>query len=192
MTDKDKTKVVRLILRSRPVADENILLPYGTIKKMLETGKPEMLWGFFQQVSEMPPYRKTIHDKEWLKLIVNFVPTTDGPDPKPKFVPESEKACWYPLAKHVHMLREVDGATMTLSRAQADMVWERFVSPDFKLIPSQQFKDFMLDFAEAAGKNLPGLQKDQDFEIEVDYPEMAPDAASGNGQRDEPVPESAA
>jgi len=192
----DKTvKVVQLRLRSRPVEDETINLPYSSVKKILEGGKREELWAFFTRVEEMPIYRETIHDKEWLKLIVNFIPTMENKNGEsvPKYVPESEKACWYPLARRVHMLREIDGGLMTFSRAQAEMIWERFISPDFKLIPSQKFKEFMLDFAEAAGKDMPGLKEGQGFDTEVEYPdEKAPETTGSNGQgQDEPALKSA-
>jgi len=185
-------KVVRVTLRTRTVEDETITLPYPVVKQILETGQPEALWAFFGEVAKMPPYRKTIHDKEWLKLIVNYVPTTENKNGEtiPKHVPESERACWYPLARRVHMLKEIDGGVMQFSRAQAKMIWERFTSPDFKLLPGQQFKEFMLEFADAIGEAMPGIQMDQDFDAEMEYPQE-PGAAGNNGQRDEAVPQTA-
>ena len=116
--------------------------------------------------------KSCIHDKEWLAMIVNYIPVIETQQGRqPKQVSLTDQAPWFKLATRVYDLREVDGAVFTLSHKQADLVWKRLNDKDFQLVNfSPLFQAFVIEFAEAYGKTFETLSDGAEYDEPVVYP----------------------
>ena len=160
---------VRLELKCRK-ADEQIVAPVSFLKELAASGDRDKV---FEWVEKITTIRKDcIHDKAWLAMIVNYVPTLDTPQGRQaKQVPLTDQAPWFKLATRVHDLREVGGAIFTLSHKQADLIWKRLNDKEFQLINfSPLFQAFVLDFAAAYGKTFEALSDGAEYDEPVEYP----------------------
>jgi hypothetical protein len=112
--------------------------------------------------NEMRPFgdgaTPTVHDKEWLETIVNWVPENG----QMKF---TEMAPWLKLASRVAHLDDSHEGPFTLSAAQAELIFNRLKDERFTLrsVPPA-FADFVLEFMAAYGKRLDAISDEMMFE----------------------------
>lgn len=119
----------------------------------------EMLWNEFKPLSAGG---STVHDKEWLEMIVNWVPENG----QLKF---TEMAPWLKLASRVAALDETREGQFTLSAAQADLIFNRLKDDRFTLRGmTTAFADFCLEFMEAYGRRVDTISEEMLFEEEED------------------------
>ncbi|KKL75670.1 hypothetical protein LCGC14_2052560 [marine sediment metagenome] len=120
---------------------------------IIKSGDKEVLWNTFKQLTE----DDTVHDKEWLEMIVNWVPSGG--------LPLTEMSRWLKLAKRVGDLDGRPEGTFTLSEWHVNLIWDRLTNEDFKLsILSPAFAAFLLDFQAVTGKSFE--DGEPDFENE--------------------------
>src|SRR3990167_1925363 len=121
---------VKLVLRCRK-AEEQVVVPVSFFKELAAEGDREKVFGWVEKISSAR--KGCIHDKEWLAMIVNYVPTLETAQGRQaKQVPLTDQAPWFKLATRVHDLKEVDGAVFTLSHKQAELIWKRLNDKDFQ------------------------------------------------------------
>ena len=115
----------------------------------------DSLYEFFKPIRESPA---KIHDKHWLKMIVDFVPMTETGQPSQPLIAKltslTTLAPWLDLALRIsHLTKSSD--SLELSIADIDLIWSRLCSPDFRVekIPTP-FAEFLLDFLTATGKSF--------------------------------------
>lgn len=115
----------------------------------------ETLWNEFKPLSATPP---TVHDKEWLELLVNWSPE----NAQLKF---TELAPWLKLASRVAHLDDKREGEFTLSAAQAELIFNRLKDDRFTLRGmTPAFADFCLEFMEAYGKRVDTISEEMLFE----------------------------
>ena len=101
-----------------------------------------------------------VHDLEWLRAIINWVPEGG--------LSMTEMAKWLKLASRISELKEDRGYTLTLSPFHTELIWNRLTDPGFKLnMMTAQFREFIIEFQEAAGKHFDEEGPDE-IEIEED------------------------
>ena len=154
---------VELYLKKRGQSDVvRVSLEFirGIMNQGEEVGKGK-LWELFEGLKDTAP---PIHDKNWLETLVNWMPSTRDGRPMP--VPLTETYKWFKLIQRIADLDDEREGKFTLSQMQADLLWQRLTSKEFEVtnlpIP---FIEFLLDFQEAFGKQLP------DIEIEAEEKE---------------------
>lgn len=97
----------------------------------------------------------TIHDKNWLLQIVNWVPQGGHP--------LSESAKWFKLAKRVADLDEEKEGSFTLSDYQVNLIWARLISPEYKVVGlPQAFLEFIMELQQASGRHFPEEEPDEE------------------------------
>jgi hypothetical protein len=119
-----------------------------------EVGK-DLLWNELKPLSAATP---TVHDKEWLEIIVNWVPENG----QLKF---TEMAPWLKLASRVAALDDQREGPFTLSSGQADLIFNRLKDERFTLrsLPAA-LADFCLEFMTAYGKRIDAMSDDALFD----------------------------
>ncbi|CAG0948026.1 hypothetical protein ANRL1_04839 [Anaerolineae bacterium] len=117
-----------------------------------ESGKTR-LWDYFSPVSKFP---KTKHDREWLELIVNWMPVNEGATRvEPPVLTETAK--WFSLIAKLNRLDESDQErttvqTVVLNQREVDLIWSRVRDPKFKITEAvnPNFVTFLTEFMAVA------------------------------------------
>jgi hypothetical protein len=139
-----------LNLKKRPTRD-TLALPFMLIKGYVDREDRDGLWKFFEGLSDDD--ETMVHDKHWLELIVNWMPEGGAP--------LAESAKWFKLAGRVAALDPDREGNFTLSDFQAELIWKRLISPNFKMdrLPAP-FVAFVQDFQKASGRHFPEEEPD--------------------------------
>lgn len=138
-----------LNLRKR-VTKGSIQVPFDLVKGIVDKEDKEALFDLVKGVADVEP---TIHDIHWLETIVNWVPEGGAP--------VMQMAKWFKLARRISNLdTDRDEGAFTLSMFETDLIWNRLGDEKFVVdrMP-QQFIEFLVDFAEAAGREFPGSEE---------------------------------
>ena len=133
-----------LKLKLRKVKN-NLLIPVEQIQSILDTKDREKLWETFEGLSKLKP---VIHDKEWLEMIINWIPEHGMP-----FI---ETSRWLKLAVKVSELDDTTETELELSQKHINLIWDRLTSSEFKLRNqlSSAFAEFILEFQDTTKKTL--------------------------------------
>lgn len=125
---------------------KNVLyIPVEQIQSVLDTKNKDKLWETFEGLSKLHP---TIHDKEWLEMIINWMPEQG--------MLFTETARWLKLALLISNVDDSKEAEIELSQKHVNLIWDRLTSPEFKLRNqlSPAFAEFILEFQSATKKTL--------------------------------------
>ena len=147
---------VELYLKKRGQGDTvrvSLKLLQEILNQDESTGK-DRLWEVFGNLEETDT---SVYDKTWLETLVNWMPTTK--DGRPISVPLTEKYKWFRLIRRVANLHDEYEGKFTLSQLQADLLWQRLTDGKFEVFNMPlPFLDFLLDFQDAFGKQLPDIE----------------------------------
>jgi len=158
-----------LNLKLRSVSPQAMTLDMALVKVLrdlpadkVEQGK-ERLW----QVVVSSPADTSVHDKQWLEMICNWVPqgreTQQGREAGA--LPLTEMARWFELARRVNRLDDTKTGKFTLSTSQAELIFKRLCDPRFELTGiSIAWAEFAFEFFTAYGAWPAGHIADDDFD----------------------------
>lgn len=112
--------------------------------------------------TELQPFANgtapTVHDKEWLEMIVNW-------SPEGAALKFTEFAPWLKLASRVARLDETREGQFTLSATQAELIFNRLKDERFTLrAMTPAFAEFCLEFMTAYGKRLDAMSDESLFD----------------------------
>jgi len=145
---------VKLALKKRDNGN-NIILPMDEIRQIFASGDLEAVKNqLYKDLSFIAKLEQGyIHDRIHLAMVCNWVPEGG--------VVLTMMADWLKLARKVNHITD-DNTELNLSRFQADLIWKRLVSNNFKVQRADPtFFDFVLDFMDAIGeKSFPGQSVD--------------------------------
>ena len=141
---------IKLNLKKR-LSRETLSLPLPLIKGLIDREDKDGLWNLFNNLANDD--NVYVHDRNWLELIINWIPEGG--------VPLTESAKWFKLAKRVSALDTDKEGDFTLTPYQNDLIWQRLISPSFKLerLPPA-FVHFVIDYQEASGRHFPEEEPD--------------------------------
>jgi hypothetical protein len=127
----------------------SIQVPFDLVKGIIDREDKDSLFDLLKNIADIEP---TINDIHWLETIINWVPKEGAP--------VMQMAKWFALAKRVSKLEPDREGAFTLSMFETDLVWNRLSDEKFVVerMP-QQFIEFLVDFAEAAGRQFPGSEE---------------------------------
>lgn len=132
-----------LVLKNRKAADDMLSVKMADVLTILQSGDKDGLWNLFNRVVSAA---NTIHDKEWLKMIVNWVPEGG--------LKLTDMARWMPLARRIDKLDETE-QELILSQNTVNMLWDRLNDDNFKLNRMDAaFVGFISEFQEVTGKHF--------------------------------------
>ena len=139
----------KLNLKKRP-ALRTIEVPIPIVKGLVEQDDKDGLFEYFQSIAKQ---EFEVHDKQWLELIVNWVP--EGGHAL------TESAKWFKLANRVAELDVEKEGDFTISPYQVDLIWNRLNNNKFTVerIPTA-FVGFITDFQDATGRHFPEEEPD--------------------------------
>lgn len=153
---------VILNLKNRPQTT-SLQVPVQSIQEALAQGEAEgknTLWNFF---SELNKVELTVHDKNWLEMITNWIAIDEQGQPKP--VSLTKQAKWFKLAERVSALDSDKEGKFTLSQFQADLIWNRLTDEEFTIVRMPiPFISFIMEFQEAIGKQFPDVEIEKEKE----------------------------
>jgi hypothetical protein len=110
-----------------------------------------------QLVKMFEGLQESVHDKNWLEMIVNWSP--------PEGLPMTEMTPWLKLAERVNEVETEGEWTIALSKAQAELIYERLKNPKFKIQGlNPALAAFLLDFYDKIGKHPDDLTEDLMFD----------------------------
>ena len=110
-----------------------------------------------QLVRMFEDLKQEVHDKVWLTMIVNWSPEHG--------ISMLEMVPWLKIAERVAAIDDKESTSFTLSKGQADLIYERLSNADFKLKGlNPALATFVLMFYEAIGKNPDTLNKETLFD----------------------------
>jgi len=113
-----------------------------------------------------------VHDKDWLEMIVNWVPA--GDEKKAGGLSVTEQARWLELAMRVNRLDDNKTGKFTLSASQGDLIFKRLCDARFILTGlSPAWAAFASGFFTAYGHWPEGRNVDDDFDAEFEPDEVA-------------------
>lgn len=139
----------------------SLQVPLQSIQAALDQGEiegKETLWMFFNELSRVEP---TVHDKNWLEMITNWIAVDEQGQPKP--VSLTKQAKWFKLAERVFALDPDKEAKFTLSQFQADLIWSRLTNEEFTIVRMPvPFISFVLEFQEAIGRQFPDVEIEEE------------------------------
>ena len=135
---------IELVLKKRDTKG-SIQVPFDLLKGIIDKGDKDELMSIMGDIAKTEPY---VHDVHWLETIINWVPQGG--------LPIMQMSMWFKLAQRVSELDPTREGPFTLSEFQGELIWNRLNDERFvvQAMP-QQFIDFIMGFAEAAGKELP-------------------------------------
>jgi hypothetical protein len=143
----------------------SLQVPVQPIQDALAQGEVEgknTLWNFFKELGTVEP---TVHDKNWLEMITNWIATDEQGQPKP--VSLTKQAKWFKLAERISALDPEKEGKFTLSQFQADLIWSRLTNEEFTIIRMPvPFISFIMEFQEAIGKQFPDVEIEEEKEKE--------------------------
>lgn len=146
------TNVV-LQLRQRELHD-TVSVPAKTIAGILAEGTKDQLWAFFAEVAKR---KGTVHDKQWLQMIVNWTPEGG--------LALAELSKWLKLVQRVDRLDDTKEGPFTLSLAQADLIWRRLTSADYKVRGlDPNFAAFVSEYLRASGHHFVDVTDEMDYD----------------------------
>lgn len=142
----------------------------------------------FEEFGRYAALPARVHDKVWLEMILDWVPSSKAPSGQ--FVPDglsiTEQAKWIDLARRVRRLKEEDGATLRLYGWEVEMIWKRVTSQNFLM---QRFSlallEFLQEFGQATGNSFPGAPTDPPL---LNEGEEEPQDGKSGAQLDSPSP----
>ena len=109
-----------------------------------------------QLVKKFEGLQETIHDKNWIEVIVNWAPSQG--------LPMTEMVPWLKLAERVNEVANDQEGAFVLSEAQAELIYERLSNPEFKINGlNPALAAFLLDFYTAIGRHPDTLTDDLMF-----------------------------
>ena len=166
---------VKLDLKKRGQSD-TIRVSLKLLQEILDQGEAtgkDRLWEVFANLKET---NLAVYDKTWLETLVNWMPTMRDERGRivTQSVPLTEKYKWFRLIRRVANLDDEYEGRFTLSQLQADLLWQRLTDGKFEIFNMPlPFLDFLLDFQDAIGKQLPEIEietedKDEKLEEEPD------------------------
>jgi len=147
---------VKINLKSRP-SDGIIMADLVTVRQFYSlptlNQTKEALYNFFSPISG---FVEKVHDRQWLKKIIDFVPVTETG--QQKLTTLTALAPWMKLAMLVGDLTD-ESLDVVLLDDQASLIWERLCSPDFRVDRvSLPFAQFLFDLSEILAKKFPGVE----------------------------------
>lgn len=151
--------MIELVLKKRREAGV-LSVSIEALEAILARGNRDELWNMLAKEDWL------VHDVKWFELIVNWAPPEGG-------VPMTEMAKWLPLARKVGRVNAADGATLRLTKVEADLIWSRLNDERFKLRSlSAGFAEFVLEFCEVGGYHFASVQDDPEAEVANETPRV--------------------
>jgi len=133
-----------------------IEVPIPVLKNLIEQEDKDGLFDYFKGIAKQD---FEVHDKQWLELIINWVP--EGGHAL------TESAKWFKLANRVADLDTDKEGAFTLSPYQVDLLWNRLNNSKFTVerLPTA-FVAFIVDFQTATGRHFPEEEPDAEDQSE--------------------------